>query len=121
MEISAVKPVDLDHIADLQLQLGLGQLAPLIERFSEEISQLIIQITTSNVHSDGLEKLIVAIHKSAGSSAALGVIGLQVQLNMMETAAKSGAPEAIWSELPKLSKIWQTAKRTLVDNGFLEE
>lgn len=121
MEMSANNLVNLDQIAELQLQLGLEHLTPLIGRFSEEIRALIGQITTSDVNSNDLDKLIVDIHKSAGSSAALGLVGLQFQLNYMETSAKSGAPETIWSELPKLEAIWQAAKEILVDSGLLEE
>ena len=113
--------VDMASIAELQVQLGSHQLKLLLERLSSEINGLITQIRESYQDKANVEDLISEIHKSAGSSAALGINAIKVQLNLMETSAKSGEPENIWIELPRLVSIWRTVQKTLIDHGLLED
>lgn len=121
MEKSDESIVEMGSIAELQVQLGSDQLKQLIERFSSEINELITQIRETYQDRANVEDLISQIHKSAGSSAALGINAMKVQLNLMETSAKSGKPENIWIELPRLVSIWRTVQKTLIDHGLLED
>ena len=121
MEKSDENIVDMASIAELQVQLGSHQLKLLLERLSSEINGLITQIRESYQDKANVEDLISEIHKSAGSSAALGINAMKVQLNLMETSAKSGEPENIWIELPRLVSIWRIVQRTLIDHGLLED
>ena len=115
MEVFSSNPINFDHFSDLLQQLGSDNFIVLVHRFDLELESLISEISNFEVDRDDLDNLIAKVHQSAGSAAALGIIGLQKQLNLMESMAEPGKADAVRGELSKLIATWQTAKASLLE------
>ena len=120
MKVQTTNPINFEHVSDLEQQLGTDDCTKLIHRFSQEIENLINLISITKIEKAGLENLIGKVHQSAGSAAALGIIGIQKQLNIMESIAETGKPDDLWDELTNLTEIWQVAKATFINKGLME-
>ena len=120
MDICNSNSINFDHITELQDQLGFDNMVNLFLKFNQELDALMVQISIIEPGSVDFEKLIGKVHQSAGSAAALGIIGIHRQLNLVETLAKSGKWDALRSELERLTTTWQVIKITLNNNGLLE-
>lgn len=121
MECFSSNPINFDHVSDLLQQLGSDNFIVLVHRFNLELESLISEISNFEVDRDDLDRLIAKVHQSAGSAAALGIIGLQKQLNLMESMAEPGKAETVRGELSKLIATWQTAKASLLEKGLMKE
>ena len=121
MQVTNSNPINFDHVSDLQQQLGSDNYIFLVYRFTQELEFLISQISNFEIGHDDPDNLIAKVHQSAGSAAALGMIGLQKQLNIMENMAKTGKADGVRDELSTLIAIWQTAKEALANKGLLQD
>ena len=121
MEVFSSNPINFDHVSGLIKQLGSDNFIVLVHRFNLELESLISEISNFEVNSGDFESLIAKVHQSAGSAAALGVIGLQKQLNVMESMAKTGKADTVLSELSKVIATWRVAKEALVQKGLIKE
>ena len=119
MDTSNSNSINFDHITELQAQLGLDTMINLFHKCREELDALMVQISIIEPGNPDFEKLIGKVHQSAGSVAALGIIGIHRQLNLVETLAKSGKRDELQSELEMLTQIWHGVKITLFNNGLL--
>jgi len=120
MEARNSNPINFDHLSELQQQLGSQSAIVLINRFKLELEALISKISNFEKDQDEFETLIGSIHKSAGSAAALGISGVQQQLNIMETMAKTGNATGVFNELSRLMEIWQAAKAALTIKSLMQ-
>ncbi len=120
MESQNSNLINVDQLSELQQQLGSDSTVILIDRFKLELEGLISQISNFEKDQDDFETLISSIHKSAGSSAALGISGVQQQLNIMETMAKTGNATEVFNELSRLMEIWQAAKAALIIKSLMQ-
>lgn len=120
MESQNSNLINFDQLSELQQQLGSDSTVILIDRFKLELEGLISQISNFEKDQDDFETLIGSIHKSAGSSAALGISGVQQQLNIMEKMAKTKNATEVFNELSRLMEIWQAAKAALIIKSLVQ-
>ena len=111
--------IDIDRINEMKEQLGEATLHTLFARFSAEADAIVQKMNSPEARSQDVLELVAEMHKVAGSSAALGVAGMQKQLNIMEHCGKTGELDRLWVEAEDLATLWGNCKSSLTHHGYL--
>ena len=111
--------IDIDRINEMKEQLGEATLHTLFARFSAEADAIVQKMNSPEARSQDVLELVAEMHKVAGSSAALGVAGMQKQLNIMEHCGKAGELDRLWVEAEDLATLWGNCKSSLTHHGYL--
>lgn len=111
--------VDIDRIQEMTDQLGQTAMKALIGRFSTEADTIVDKMNDPASKSADVLELVAEMHKVAGSAAALGVAGMQKQLNIMEHCGKTGDLDRLWIEAEDLQTLWGNCKAKLTELELL--
>ena len=111
--------VDIERITYLKDELGVDIAKSLATRLDQEASKLLNDVQDPMVRDRDTDEVVAELHKFAGSCAALGLFGMQRQLNMMENMGKQGDTDRMFSEIETLVDVWQSCRATLVQYEIL--
>lgn len=106
-------------LAELSEQLGHDTLEILLTRYEDETAALMTLLNSQQGKDAAIETLIKDIHKTAGSSAQLGLSEMRHKLNMIEIKVKLEGVDALWSEMDNLNSLWKDSKKAIRHAGFL--
>ncbi len=112
--------VDVDRINEMKDQLGEAAMSSLIGRFAGEADAIVAKMNDPASKSADVLELVAEMHKVAGSAAALGVVGMQKQLNIMEHCGKTGDTDRLWVEAGDLADLWRKCKSLLIELDLLK-
>ena len=102
--------VDEGRINEMKDQLGQAAMSSLMQRFVDEANAVVTKMNDPASKSADVLELVAEMHKVAGSAAALGVSGMQKQLNIMEHCGKTGDLDRLWVEAGDLAELWDKCK-----------
>jgi CheY-like chemotaxis protein/nitrogen-specific signal transduction histidine kinase len=111
--------IDLEKIAELKDQLGVDVLKTLLDRLVNETEEMIEGLCAPSALDSDVTDLIKAIHKVAGSSAALGATEMRKTLNQLELLGKESDTPTVVSRVGDLKDIWHISKESLKNHGLL--
>jgi len=111
--------LDTKILEELSEQLGRDTAEILLQRYEEEANALMTLLSTQQGKDASVEDLVKDIHKTAGSSAQLGLPAMRHKLNVIEVNVKKDGVDALWSEVDSLGELWNDSKDALRHNGFL--
>ena len=111
--------VDLERITYLKEELGVDVAKSLVARLDQEADQLLKEVQDPATKTRDTTEVVADLHKFAGSCAALGLFGMQRQLNMMENMGKQGDTDRMFAEIDTLMDVWQSCRATLVEHDIL--
>ena len=100
-------------------QLGQNTIEMLLTRYEDETAALMTLLNSQQSKDAAIETLIKDIHKTAGSSAQLGLSAMRQKLNMIESKVKKQGVEALWSEIDNLNTLWKDSRDAIRNEGFL--
>jgi HPt (histidine-containing phosphotransfer) domain-containing protein len=106
-------------LAELSEQLGHDTIEMLLTRYEDEVTSLIKLLNSRQGKDAPVEDLIKDIHKTAGSSAQLGLSAMCNKLNVSENNLKRQGVDALWSEMDNLNSLWKDSKKAIRNVGFL--
>ena len=106
-------------LGEISEQLGHDTAEMLLTRYEDEANALITLLNSQQGKDEPVEDLIKDIHKTAGSSAQLGLSAMRHKLNVIEVNVKQKGVEALWSELGNLNTLWIDSKEAIRNEGFL--
>ena len=113
------KILNMRVLSELSKQLGHETAKMLLTRYEEEANAFITQLNSRQGKNAPVEDLIKAIHKTAGSSAQLGLSAMHHKLNVIEVNVKQQGIDALWSEIDSLNTLWDDSKHAIRNKGFL--
>ena len=111
--------LDIKILSDLSEQLGQDTAEILLTLYEDEANALMNLLHSEEGQTVAVEDLVKDIHKTAGSSAQLGLPAMRHKLNVIELNAKKNGADAIWSELDTLTSLWNESKSALKAKGYL--
>ena len=111
--------VDVERITYLKEELGLDVAKSLVARLDQEADKLLKDVQDPAVKTRDTSEVVAALHKFAGSCAALGLFGMQRQLNTMENMGKQGDTDRMFAEIDTLINVWQSCRETLIEYEIL--
>lgn len=100
-------------------QLGHDTAEMLLTRYEDEANALMTLLKSQQGKEAPVEDLIKHIHKTAGSSAQLGLSAMRHKLNMIEVNVNQQGVDALWSELDNLNTLWKDSKNAIRNEGLL--
>ena len=106
-------------LGELSEQLGHDTAEILLTRYVEEADALMTLLNSQQSKNAPVEDLIKDIHKTAGSSAQLGLSAMRHKLNVIEVNVKQEGIDALWSEIDSLNTLWDDSKHAIRNKGFL--
>ena len=106
-------------LGELSEQLGHDTAKTLLTRYEEEANALMTLLKSQQGNNAPVENLIKDIHKTAGSSAQLGLSAMRHKLNVIEVNVKQQGFDALWSEIDNLNTLWKNSRDAIRDEGFL--
>jgi len=106
-------------LGELSEQLGHDTAEILLTRYVEEADAFMTLLNSRQGKNAPVEDLIKAIHKTAGSSAQLGLSAMRHKLNVIEVNVKQEGIDALWSEIDSLNTLWDDSKHAIRNKGFL--
>ena len=106
-------------LGELSKQLGHETAEMLLTRYEEEANSLMSLLNSKQGKNAPVEDLIKDIHKTAGSSAQLGLSAMRYKLNMIEVNLKQQGVKALWSEIDNLNTLWKSSRDAIRNEGFL--
>ena len=106
-------------LGELSEQLGHDTAEILLTRYEEEADALMTLLNSQQSKNAPVEDLIKYIHKTAGSSAQLGLSAMRHKLNVIEVNVKQEGIDALWSEIDSLNTLWDDSKHAIRNKGFL--
>lgn len=111
--------VDVERITYLKEELGLDVAKSLVARLDQEADKLLKDVQDPAVKTRDASEVVAELHKFAGSCAALGLFGMQRQLNTMENMGKQGDTDRMFAEIDTLINVWQSCRETLIEYEIL--
>ena len=111
--------LDMQILGELSEQLGHDTAKVLLIRYEEEANALMTLLNSQQGKDAPVEDLVKDIHKTAGSSAQLGLSAMRHKLNVIEVNVKKDGVEALWPEVDTLNTLWSDSKNALKDQGLL--
>ena len=106
-------------LGELSEQLSHETAEMLLTRYEDEANALMTLLNSQQGKDAPVEDLIKYIHKTAGSSAQLGLSAMQHKLNMIEVNVSQQGVDALWSEIGNLNTLWIDSKEAIRNEGFL--
>ena len=106
-------------LGEISEQLGRDTAEMLLTRYENEANALMNLLNSQQGKDAPVEDLIKDIHKTAGSSAQLGLWAMSHKLNVIEVNVKQKGVEALWSEINNLNTLWNDSKDAIRNEGFL--
>src|SRR6056300_837992 len=106
-------------LAALSEQLGHDAIEILLTRYEDETAALMTLLNSQQGKDAAIEALIKDIHKTAGSSAQLGLSAMRHKLNVIEVNVKKQGIDALWSEIDNLNTLWKDSRDAIRNEGFL--
>ena len=100
-------------------QLGNDTAQMLLTRYEDEVNALMTLLDSQQGKDAPVEDLIKDIHKTAGSSAQLGLSAMRHKLNVIEVNVKKQGIDAVWSEIDNLNTLWKDSRDAIRNEGFL--
>jgi len=111
--------LNMSVLGELSEQLGHETAEMLLTRYEEEANSLMSLLNSKQGKNAPVEDLIKNIHKTAGSSAQLGLSAMRYKLNVIEVNLKQQGVEALWSEIDNLNTLWKSSRDAIRNEGFL--
>ena len=106
-------------LGELSEKLGHDTAEMLLTRYEDEANALMTLLNSQQGKDAPVEDLIKDIHKTAGSSAQLGLSAMRHKLNVIEVNVQQQGVEALWSEIDNLNTLWKDSKDAIRNEGFL--
>ena len=106
-------------LGEISEQLGNDTARMLLTRYEDEANALMTLLNSQQGKDAPVEDLIKDIHKTAGSSAQLGLSAMRHKLNVIEVNVKKQGIDALWSEIDKLNTLWKDSRDAIRNEGFL--
>ena len=106
-------------LGEISEQLGHDTAEMLLTRYEDEANALMTLLNSQQGKDAPVEDLIKDIHKTAGSSAQLGLSAMRHKLNVIEVNVKQQGVEALWSEIDNLNTLWKDSRDAIRNEGFL--
>ena len=106
-------------LGELSEQLSHDTAEMLLTRYEDETNALMTLLNSQQGKDAPIEDLIKDIHKTAGSSAQLGLSAMRHKLNVIEVNVKQQGVVALWSEIDNLNALWKDSKVAIRNEGFL--
>ena len=106
-------------LGEISEQLGHDTAEMLLSRYEDEANALMTLLNSQQGKDAPVEDLIRDIHKTAGSSAQLGLSAMRHKLNVIEVNVKQQGVDALWSEIDNLNTLWKNSRDAIRNEGFL--
>ena len=106
-------------LGEISEQLGHDTAQMLITRYEDEANALMTLLNSQQGKDAPVEDLIKDIHKTAGSSAQLGLSAMRHKLNMIEVKVNQQGVGVLWAEIDNLNTLWIDSKDAIRNEGFL--
>ena len=104
---------------EISEQLGHDTAQMLLTRYEDEANALMTLLNSQQGKDAPVEDLIKDIHKTAGSSAQLGLSAMRHKLNMIEVKVNQQGVGVLWAEIENLNTLWIDSKDAIRNEGFL--
>ena len=104
---------------EISAQLGHDTTQMLLNRYEDEANALMTLLNSQQGKDAPVEDLIKDIHKTAGSSAQLGLSAMRHKLNMIEVKVNQQGVGVLWAEIDNLNTLWIDSKDAIRNEGFL--
>ena len=106
-------------LGEISEQLGHDTAQMLLTRYEDEANALMTLLNSQQGKDAPVEDLIKDIHKTAGSSAQLGLSAMRHKLNMIEVKVNQQGVGVLWAEINNLNTLWIDSKDAIRNEGFL--
>ena len=106
-------------LGEISEQLGHDTAQMLLTRYEDEANALMTLLNSQQGKDAPVEDLVKDIHKTAGSSAQLGLSAMRHKLNMIEVKVNQQAVGVLWAEIINLNTLWIDSKDAIRNEGFL--
>ena len=106
-------------LGEISAQLGHDTTKMLLNRYEDEANALMTLLNSQQGKDALVEDLIKDIHKTAGSSAQLGLSAMRHKLNMIEVKVNQQGVGVLWAEIDNLNTLWIDSKDAIRNEGFL--
>ena len=106
-------------LGEISEQLGHDTAQMLLTRYEDEANALMTLLNSQQGKDAPVEDLIKDIHKTAGSSAQLGLSAMRDKLNMIEVKVNQQGVGVLWAEINNLNTLWIDSKDAIRNEGFL--
>ncbi len=106
-------------LGEISEQLGHDTAQMLLTRYEDEANALMTLLNSQQGKDAPVEDLIKDIHKTAGSSAQLGLSAMRHKLNMIEVKVNQQGVGVLWAEIDNLNTLWIDSKDAIRNEGFL--
>jgi HPt (histidine-containing phosphotransfer) domain-containing protein len=106
-------------LGEISEQLGHDTAQMLLTRYEDEANALMTLLNSQQGKDAPVEDLIQDIHKTAGSSAQLGLSAMRHKLNMIEVKVNQQGVGVLWAEIDNLNTLWIDSKDAIRNEGFL--
>ena len=106
-------------LGEISEQLGHDTAQMLLTRYEDEANALMTLLNSQQGKDAPVEDLIKDIHKTAGSSAQLGLSAMRHKLNMIEVKVNQQGVGMLWAEIDNLNTLWIDSKDAIRNEGFL--
>ena len=106
-------------LGEISEQLGHDTAQMLLTRYEDEANALMTLLNSQQGKVAPVEDLIKDIHKTAGSSAQLGLSAMRHKLNMIEVKVNQQGVGVLWAEIDNLNTLWIDSKDAIRNEGFL--
>lgn len=106
-------------LGEISEQLGHDTAQMLLTRYEDEANALMTLLNSQQGKDAPVEDLIKDIHKTAGSSAQLGLSAMRHKLNMIEVKVNQQGVGVLWTEVDNLNTLWIDSKDAIRNEGFL--
>lgn len=105
-------------LGEISEQLGHDTAQMLLTRYEDEANALMTLLNSQQGKDAPVEDLIKDIHKTAGSSAQLGLSAMRHKLNMIEVKVNQQGVGVLWAEIDNLNTLWIDSKDAIRNEGF---
>jgi HPt (histidine-containing phosphotransfer) domain-containing protein len=105
-------------LGEISAQLGHDTTQMLLNRYEDEANALMTLLNSQQGKDALVEDLIKDIHKTAGSSAQLGLSAMRHKLNMIEVKVNQQGVGVLWAEIDNLNTLWIDSKDAIRNEGF---
>ena len=106
-------------LGEISEQLGHDTAQMLLTRYEDEANALMTLLNSQQGKDAPVEDLIKDIHKTAGSSAQLGLSAMRHKLNMIEVKVNQQGVGVLGAEIDNLNTLWIDSKDAIRNEGFL--